>query len=132
MVLFKKSCFIIAFLSFAVGSLHAAPASSEGRLLYDRHCSVCHSMAPPPKSAPPIIGISLHYREAFSDRGKGVKHMAEFMKKPDAKNSKLEAAATTRFGLMPAMSLSDKELAIVAGWVWDSHDPNFRLPGNCK
>jgi cytochrome c len=132
MILVNKPAFSTLFLLLISGTLYAAPASQEGKLLYDKHCSVCHSMTPPPKSAPPILGITRHYHEAFNDREKGVNHMEEFMKKPDVKHSKLEAAAMTRFGLMPVMSLSDKELEMVAGWVWDSYDPNFKSPGNCK
>ena len=131
MIRFNRSVFILLLLTLTAGPLHAVPDGTQGKLLYDKHCSICHSMSPPPKSAPPILGITMHYHQAFADRKDGVTHMVTFMKKPDAKQSKLEAAAVSRFGLMPAMTLSDKELEAVAGWLWESYDPNFKSPGNC-
>jgi len=89
-------------------------------------------MKPPPKTAPPVLGIALHYREAFTDKREAVEHMVRFMQKPDASNSKLEPAAVGRFGLMPAMAMSTKELKLVSEWFWDQYDPSFRTPGNCK
>jgi cytochrome c len=116
---------------FITGNLHAETKSPEGKQLYDKNCGLCHSMTPPPKSAPPILGIALHYHDAFSEKEKAVKHMVMFMKKPDGKNSKLEAQAISRFGLMPASMLSEAELNAAAEWLWDSYDPLFKSPGNC-
>jgi cytochrome c len=122
------SCSIVMF---AAGYLHAETKSPEGKQIFDKNCSYCHSMTPPAKSAPPILGIALHYHEAFTEKEKGVKHMAKFMKKPDEKNSKLDAQAVSRFGLMPASALSEAELKTAAEWLWDSYDPAFKSPGSC-
>lgn len=111
---------------------HASQAITGGEELFQRNCSVCHSMKPPPKTAPPVLGIALHYREAFTDRQKAVEHMVRFMQKPDASHSKLEPAAVKRFGLMPAMAMSPDDLKLVSEWFWDQYDPSFRTPGNCK
>lgn len=113
-------------------SASAAPVNGGGADLFQHNCSVCHSMKPPPKTAPPVLGIALHYREAFADRQKAVEHMVRFMQKPDASHSKLEPAAVKRFGLMPAMAMSPDDLKLVSEWFWDQYDPSFRAPGNCK
>jgi len=114
----------------SLSAAHPANASdqSNGKDLYERHCSACHSMTPPPKSAPPIVGLSHFYHQAFDDREKGVRHITEFVAKPDAANSKLRAPAIPRFGLMPAVELDARDLRTVSEWLWDSYDPKFQPP----
>ncbi len=83
-------------------------------------------MGPPPKIAPPVKGISLHYHEAFGSRDAGVEHMAAFVRHPDPTRSKCDPEAIRRFGLMPAMHLSDEELRTVSAWFWDRYDPSMK------
>jgi len=129
---------VISGLSLAVlaagitASASAAPVNGGGADLFQQNCSVCHSMKPPPKTAPPVLGIALHYREAFTDKRSAVAHMVRFMQKPDPSLSKLEPAAIRRFGLMPVMTMSEADLKLVSEWLWDQHDPSFRTPDNCK
>lgn len=98
-------------------------AGIDGEAVYRSHCLVCHSLAPPPKAAPPIKGLAKHYREAFASREAGVAYMKAFMKKPDASKAICHKEAIERFGLMPAMTLPDDELQAVAAWIWDQFDP---------
>lgn len=107
-------------------------APPSGKAIYQKNCSMCHSLKPPPKSAPPIVGMAAHYHEAFKDKDAAVEHMVKFMQAPDSSKSKLERFAITRFGLMPAMPLSEEELRAVSGWLWDQFDPKFALPKNCN
>ncbi len=104
-------------------------AKTEVELVYEKSCKVCHPMRPPAGQGPPILGLATHYREAFSDKDKAIAHMVDFMKHPDVSKSKVEARAIKRFGLMPAMPNSEKELKLVAEWLWDQYDPSFECGG---
>lgn len=100
----------------------AATKTLDGRAIFDKNCSVCHVMNPPPKSAPPIIGVISRYHMKFQKKEDGVNHLVAYLKSPAAKNA-VEPQAITRFGLMPVSTLSVAELRAVAGWVWDQYDP---------
>lgn len=104
----------------------------NGQELYARNCQVCHSMRPPAKTSPPIVRLATRYRTVYGNKEDAVKAMVSFMKTPDASKTVLGPQAIRRFGLMPAMSLSDKELEKVSGWLWDQYDPNFEPRGNCR
>ncbi len=105
----------------------AATKALDGQAIFDRNCTVCHAMNPPPKSAPPIIGVISRYHTKFQTKEDGVNHLVAYLKLPDSKNA-VEPQAITRFGLMPPSPLSDPELKAVAGWVWDHYDPAM---GSC-
>ncbi|UZJ40749.1 cytochrome c [Prosthecochloris sp. SCSIO W1101] len=98
----------------------------DGGSIYKRYCSRCHSMGPPPKYGPPIKGIAIHYREAFTEKKAAVEHMVAFMQKPDASLSKCRPEAIRRFGLMPAMNLSEEKLSVVSEWLWEQFDPELK------
>ncbi|NTV47112.1 MAG: cytochrome c [Chlorobiales bacterium] len=110
----------------------AGSTPPDGKTIYQKNCSVCHSLKPPRKSAPPIVGMAAHYHEAFKDRNEAVEHMVQFMKAPDSTKSKLEPQAISRFGLMPAMSLTENELRSVSEWLLNQFDPKFTPSKNCK
>jgi cytochrome c len=106
----------------------AETTAVDGKTVFDRNCSVCHAINPPPKSAPPIAPLSSRYHQKFTTRKDGVSYMQAYIKSPD-KNRAVEKQAIVRFGLMPPVPLSDKELNAVAGWVWDQYNQNF---GGCQ
>jgi len=97
----------------------AASAAVDGKVIFDKHCSVCHSISPPPKSAPPILPVAARYHERFSSRSEGIRNMAEFIKSPSKQKVLADQQAIDRFGLMPPIPLSSAELNAVASWVWD-------------
>jgi cytochrome c len=97
----------------------SVPAKPDGKALFDKNCSVCHSVMPPPKLAPPIVPIASRYRQVSASKANGVARMVAFMKSPTQDKILVDPQAITRFGLMPAMQLSDVELNAVASWVWD-------------
>ncbi len=109
-----------AFPAFTPASTFAAPV--DGAAVFNRNCSVCHSVSPPPKSAPPVIPLANRYHTKFATKEQGVAHMVSFLKKPD-KNTAVEPQAVSRFGLMPALALGDAELKAVASWFWDQYNP---------
>ncbi|ABB24822.1 c-type cytochrome [Pelodictyon luteolum] len=111
---------LAAGLILSAAAVDCFAAAPDGKAVFERNCSVCHSVAPPPKSAPPIIPIASRYRAKFSSKAEGVKAMTAFMQSPSKAASVIEAQAIERFGLMPAMSaLSEADLRAAAGWVWD-------------
>lgn len=105
----------------ALGFSATASAAVDGKAVFDRNCSVCHSVTPPPKSAPPILPISARYHQRFSSRAEGIRHMADFIKSPAKAKVLADQQAITRFGLMPPVPLSPAELNAVAAWVWDQY-----------
>lgn len=129
---------LLACSAIAAGSAasRAEPSTDagtpDGKTIYTANCSVCHSMQPPAKTAPPISGLASRYRTVYGNKADAVKAMVSFMKKPDATKSVLGQQAVNRFGLMPAMTLPDRQLEVVSGWLWDQYDPNFDTRGNCK
>ncbi|MGB8247854.1 MAG: cytochrome c [Chlorobium sp.] len=109
----------------AAPEAHGASTGPDGKALFDRNCGVCHSVNPPPKSAPPIVPIASAYHRQFASKAAGVSHMAAFLKSPSKAASKVDPEAITRFGLMPPVALGDAELKAVAGWVWDQYNSNM-------
>ncbi len=104
----------------------------SGQQIYERSCAVCHSMRPPAKTAPPIVGLAARHRTVYGNREDAVAAITSFMKKPDAGKTALGPNAIKRFGLMPAMTMADEELEKVSGWLWDQYDPDFDTRGNCR
>lgn len=114
----------------STGTLPAnASAAVDGKAVFDKNCSVCHSVAPPPKSAPPILPISARYHQRFSSRAEGIRHMADFIKSPSKEKVLADQQAITRFGLMPSVPLSAEELKAVTAWVWDQYNGGSFGPG---
>lgn len=109
----------------------AATKMLDGQAIFDRNCTVCHTMNPPPKSAPPIIGVISRYHMKFQTKEDGVNHLVAYLKLPAAKNA-VEPQAITRFGLMPPSPLSLAELKAVAEWVWDQYNPAMGACGGFR
>jgi mono/diheme cytochrome c family protein len=125
-----------AFIALGVSGLMTAlpptagAATPNGKAVFDRNCSVCHSIMPPPKSAPPIAPIASRYRQQFPSKSQGVAHMAAFIKSPSKQKVIVDRQAVDRFGLMPPIQLSDAEINAVAGWVWDQGAAKGWGPGS--
>jgi cytochrome c len=139
--LMKRLLLMMSMGLLTNSTAHAATKILDGQAIFDRNCSVCHSMNPPPKSAPPIIGVISRYHVKFQTKKDGVNHLVAYLKGPDTKNA-VEPQAIFRFGLMPKSPLSETELRAVAGWVWDQYNPTAgacggfdgqgRINNNCK
>ena len=118
----------------AVAAENTTASAMSGQELYTANCAVCHSMRPPAKTAPPIVGLATRFRTVYGNKSDAVDAMVSFMKNPDAGKSALGPQAIKRFGLMPAMAMSDGDLEKVSGWLWDQYDPDFDTGGggNCR
>jgi len=92
----------------------------QGKAVFDKSCSLCHSYGPPPKIAPPMVGISQHYHDNFTDAEteKAIAHMVDFIKNPSKEKSMLLPIGLEKWGLMPAMNLPDGDLRAAAYWIW--------------
>ncbi|NTU53657.1 MAG: cytochrome c [Chlorobiaceae bacterium] len=113
------------FFSMATVSFAGVP---DGAIVFERNCSVCHSVNPPPKSAPPIIPLANRYHQRFQMKEQGVAFMIAYLKKPDKQKS-IDQQAVARFGLMPAIQLPDTELRAVAEWFWNQSNPAYGAGG---
>ena len=114
------------FIFIGVGLLFNASANAvakalDGQAIFTKNCSVCHSVNPPPKSAPPIAPLASRYHIKFKNKKDGVDHIVAYLKSPDEKRA-IEPQAIARFGLMPASPLLPAELRAVAEWVWDHYN----------
>ena len=118
----KRLLIMLAAIMLAAPEMEAAP-NTVGKAVFEKNCSVCHSVNPPPKSAPPIVPIASRYHQQFPSRAAVVNHMAAFLKSPSKAASRVDPEAITRFGLMSPMALGDAERKAVAEWVWDQYNP---------
>jgi len=64
-----------------------AQAATDGKAIFDKNCSVCHSVMPPPKTAPPITPLASHYHQKFKTKIEGVNHLAAYLKSPKKENA---------------------------------------------
>jgi cytochrome c len=104
----------------------------QGRSTYDRICFACHTITPPPRNAPPIVGLAAHLHERFPKRDDAVAHIVDYVRAPSAGKSVLPPQAIQRWGMvMPPLALPEAELRAVAVWLWEQYDPAFqhRMPG---
>lgn len=95
---------------------------ARGRQVYELVCSACHTLDPPPDSAPPMRHVVMHLRrdlttfEAFSE------HVRTYVPAPDADRSRLPPMAIERFGLMAPLPLADDVLNSAAAYLWSLAD----------
>lgn len=98
------------------------PVLAEGKKIFDEVCTQCHTLAPPPKLAPPMAMVAAHLRDAFpEDRGgeeAAVAHILAYAPAPDAERSIMPPHAIQRFGLMAPQDLPPEQLEKVARYVW--------------
>jgi cytochrome c len=117
----------LAILSAAPVALQAQQGGiADGKTTFETVCSTCHSVEPPAKLAPPMLHVSRHYRSAFASEEEAVAAMVRFILKPDTATATMPAHAIERFGLMPALPLSEAQLRGVARYVWELSAPSAR------
>jgi len=113
---------VLSAMVWGVPASGAMAQTPDGETIFTRNCSVCHSVNPPPKAAPPVVPLANRYHMKFPSKAEGVAHMVAFLKKPDRLKA-VDPQAVSRFGLMPAIPLTDAELKAVSGWFWDQYNP---------
>jgi mono/diheme cytochrome c family protein len=137
----RSALVVAAFVAMALCASATALAEADGaadrtlleqgRATYERICFACHTMTPPPRNAPPIVGLAAHLRARFANRDDAVAHIVDYVRAPSAAKSVLPPQAIQRWGVMPPLALPEAELRAVASWLWQQYDPAFQhqMPG---
>ncbi|MCR6631846.1 MAG: hypothetical protein NVV74_18360 [Magnetospirillum sp.] len=105
--------------------------AGDGRAIFLKSCATCHFASRDPARrdemvAPPIDVMAVHVRLATGgDRAAFIRQVVDYVRAPAAEKS-VDPMAVERFGLMPAIGdtfpdLTEADLALVAGWMYDAH-----------
>jgi len=101
----------------------------DGAQVFQMVCSMCHSVNPPPKAAPPMSHATGFYLQQHQTREAAAAAIVAYLKQPDSTRSALPAHAIARFGLMPSQAhLTDAQLEAVARYVLTLADTTHRMP----
>lgn len=93
----------------------------EGLVLLNKNCISCHSPDAnfDNRLAPPMVAIKKHYITEGVSKQQFVSSIHDFVKQPSADKSKMPNAVK-RFGLMPALAMSDDELQKIAEYIFET------------
>lgn len=108
---------LTAVLLFVTG-FRTTAVEDRGKEVFDTICSSCHSLAPPPTKAPPMIMIAGHYVDARTTEDAAMEAMRAWLAGPSADKSLLPAHAVERFGLMPPLVLPEDDRDAVVAYVF--------------
>lgn len=109
----------------AAGPGNRAPDPQEvaqGKQVFDLVCSGCHTIQPPPDSAPPMSHVARHLRQELGTLEAFTEHVRTYVPAPSPERSRLPAMAIERFGLMGALPMEDAVLENVAAYIWTLAD----------
>jgi len=92
---------------------------AQGNNLIETNCYSCHSPEAGHKSriAPPMAAIKKHYLKDTDGEKEFSKAIIAFMQNPSMEIAKMKHAVE-KFGVMPKMSLSEKELVAVSHYMY--------------
>jgi hypothetical protein len=92
---------------------------AEGFKLVDDNCFTCHnpSMTSEPTAAPAMGTIKQRYKSSSKSKNQFVKDFIAFLTNPSLKTSKMPDAVS-KYGLMPQMSYSKKQLNSIANYIY--------------
>lgn len=112
---------------FAAICLSAPAAAQSGIALYEDNCAACHGgyEMGDDRVAPPIFAVQGHYLSAYPDKTTFTKAIVAWAKDPSQARARMPGAIR-RFGLMPAVELSDEDAAKIAEFIYDGQ---FDRPG---
>jgi mono/diheme cytochrome c family protein len=114
---------IVILAGFATGCAGMPRADTEetrlahGRTVFEQTCATCHTIDPPPLTAPPMSHVARHYLEAIPERTEAARRIARWIGAPSVEESVLPAHAIERHGLMPPLALSQRDREAVAMYV---------------
>ena len=120
-------------LLFAAGvsplAAQAGAPDADGAEVFQMVCSMCHTVNPPPKAAPPMSHATGFYLRQHETVEAAATAIVAYLKQPDSTRSALPAHAITRFGMMPSQAhLTDVQLDAVARYVLTLADTTHRMP----
>ena len=91
---------------------------AQGRQVFELVCSGCHTIDPPPDSAPPMLHVSRHLRQELTTFEDFADHVRTYVPAPSAEASRLPPMAIERFGVMAPLPLTDDVLTAAAAYIW--------------
>lgn len=92
----------------------------QGEMIYRANCMACHQPSEPTAVGPPMMAVKVHVLQSYPKREDFVTRVAKWVVAPSA-DTGLMPGAIRKYGLMPVQkNLTQKELAIVAGWIYDT------------
>ena len=92
-------------------------------LLFHGNCTMCH-VETKTVSAPSIIEVKKHYKNAFAKREDFVHYMTAWVVKPNEETSIMQHAIE-RHGLMPHLAYDISTVEVIAAYIYDT---NFNKP----
>ena len=105
-------------VALPISAQQTSSNDQDGKHVFEMVCSMCHSVAPPAKAAPPMSHATAYYLRKHPKREDAESAIVAYLRAPDAKKSVMPAHVIERFGLMPAQGhLSEAQLKAVAKYV---------------
>ena len=106
--------------------LNIAHAESQGEILFDQKCSMCHSKTFPKDInavvAPAVMGVMRHVKIAYPNKSDAVAFIKDYALNPSEEKAICMPQKIKRFGLMPSQkgNVTEEELSVIASWMFDN------------
>ncbi|MDX8387058.1 MAG: hypothetical protein R8M46_00795 [Ghiorsea sp.] len=118
---------LTTFVLLFVSQAHAGEKSfSEGKVLFQENCLVCHDAQLDPPQAPPMFAVQKKYKKATDNQSEFVNRMVLFVVHP-TKDKALLKEPVKMLGLMPELGFSPADVKKVAVYIYDE---SFSPPCN--
>ena len=118
-VLIVATALLLPFANSGGQDPDPTPAQvAQGQQVFELVCSGCHTLDPPPDSAPPMRHVARHLRQDLETFVELAEQVRTYVREPDAERSLLPPRAVERFGVMPALPLTDDILTAAAAYIW--------------
>jgi cytochrome c len=115
-----RTCIVAAVITLAAvpAAAQQPTAGPDGAQIFELVCSMCHSVSPPAKAAPPMSHAAAYYLRKHPDATAAATALVAYLREPAAERSAMPAHAIERFGLMPSQAhLPEPQLQAVARYV---------------
>lgn len=95
-----------------------------GRQFIKQNCIACHSETAreSERLAPPFFAIRKHYFKIHPEKEDFEAAILAFLQEPNEANAKMKGAVS-KFGLMPKMSFSEKDLILAIAYLYETDQP---------
>ena len=111
---------LLVLVTLCNGLALADDSTPDGGQLFLQYCGSCHgqSGAESNRVAPPVVAIKAHYLRKRANKQEFVNAIVNWVPEPSNENA-LMPGAIRRFGLMPALPLSEQDLTAIAEFIYD-------------
>src|SRR6056297_1543267 len=105
-------------------------STNNAEVLIKQYCYTCHSPQTrgQQRLAPPFQMVKMHYLRDYPAKNDFINAISAWVKEPNADYS-IMPGAMNRFGLMPPMMIEDKDLKLIAEYLYEFDFPEFRGRG---